>query len=284
MDRSGRRTAVIAGAIALGAVFGGAPAAPASADDRGAVSDAPGASDAVDNAKHRQRTPARAEPGTTAMPPGTRGPGPPDPPPPPPPDPCPWLWIPPPKAPSARNAQGGIIIGTPIIAAVTPVPIFGDRRVVGIGPADGDISLTLPPLPAPESPVDRGPTSGSMPTAPGRLPSALVAPSPVVPPAVPVVAAPPGGLPARSVPNLPAPGSVGPVPAEAAAVPSAPKLPEPPVHLPDLRPDDLGRLAAGALPGLAALAGMTLLGGAIGYRQARAGYLLRAAGAGRFLQ
>jgi hypothetical protein len=35
---------------------------------------------------------------------------------------------------------------------------------------------------------------------------------------------------------------------------------------------------------LAAIAGMTALGGVIGYRQARAGYVLQAAGAGRFLQ
>jgi hypothetical protein len=39
-----------------------------------------------------------------------------------------------------------------------------------------------------------------------------------------------------------------------------------------------------ALPGLAAIAGMTAMGGLVGYRQARAGYLLRAAGAGRFLR
>jgi hypothetical protein len=51
-----------------------------------------------------------------------------------------------------------------------------------------------------------------------------------------------------------------------------------------LRSDDLGRIASSALPGLAALVGVTLLGGVIGFRQARAGYLLRAAGAGRFLR
>jgi hypothetical protein len=165
---------------------------------------------------------------------------------------------------------------------VTPVPIFGDRRIVGDGLVDGDFSITLPP---PESPPVGGSVPGSAPTSSGPgAPSALVAPSPVVPPAVPAVAAPPVGPPPRSVPDLPAPGRVGPVPASSGADPSAPRNPELPVHLPELRPEDLGRIASTALPGLAALVGMTLLGGAIGYRQARASYLLRAAGVGRFLR
>ena len=182
------------------------------------------------------------------------------------------------SAPAERPAQGGIIIGVPTIASVTPVPIFGDGR--GEGFVDGDISLSPPPLQPPESLPVGGSASGSVPPAP----SALVAPSPVVPPAVPVADASPAGPPARIVPNLPAPGLVGPVPATAADVPSAPQLPDPQSYLPELRPDELGRIASTALPGLAALMGVTLLGGAIGYRQARAGYLLRAAGAGRFLQ
>ncbi|MCW1957884.1 MAG: hypothetical protein KIH64_004915, partial [Mycobacterium sp.] len=52
----------------------------------------------------------------------------------------------------------------------------------------------------------------------------------------------------------------------------------------ELRNADLGHLVSTALPGLAALAGMTVLGGLLGYRQAKAGYVLRAAGAARFLQ
>jgi hypothetical protein len=43
-------------------------------------------------------------------------------------------------------------------------------------------------------------------------------------------------------------------------------------------------LASVALPGLAAILGLTALGGLLGYRQAKAGYLLPAAGAGRFLR
>jgi hypothetical protein len=52
----------------------------------------------------------------------------------------------------------------------------------------------------------------------------------------------------------------------------------------ELRSADITKLALMALPGLAAIAGMTALGGVIGYRQARAGYVLQTAGAGRFLQ
>jgi hypothetical protein len=52
----------------------------------------------------------------------------------------------------------------------------------------------------------------------------------------------------------------------------------------DLRGADLAKVVSMALPGLAAMAGMTAIGGVVGYRQARAGYLLRAAGVGRFLQ
>jgi len=50
-----------------------------------------------------------------------------------------------------------------------------------------------------------------------------------------------------------------------------------------LRNADPAGVAAIALPGLAALLGLTATGAVFGYRQARAGYLLRAAGAGRFL-
>ena len=52
----------------------------------------------------------------------------------------------------------------------------------------------------------------------------------------------------------------------------------------ELRDADFAKIAALALPGLAAIVGMTAFGGVIGYRQAKAGDLLRAAGAGRFLQ
>lgn len=51
-----------------------------------------------------------------------------------------------------------------------------------------------------------------------------------------------------------------------------------------LREAKTGEVAALALPGLAGLLVLTALGGVVGYRQARAGHLVRAAGTARFLQ
>lgn len=50
-----------------------------------------------------------------------------------------------------------------------------------------------------------------------------------------------------------------------------------------LRSAKMGEIAALALTGFAGLVGLTGLGGLIGYRQARAGNALRAAGTARFL-
>jgi hypothetical protein len=109
-------------------------------------------------------------------------------------------------------------------------------------------------------------------------------PSPVVPTAAPrtkpVAVAPLPAAPAAKPLSLPAP-------APPAAPPQAPEeaVGVPRLGYPDeLRNADFGKVAARALPGLAAIAGMTALGGVFGYRQARAGYVLRTAGAGRFLQ
>ena len=51
-----------------------------------------------------------------------------------------------------------------------------------------------------------------------------------------------------------------------------------------LRDDDVAEVAVVALPGLAGILGITALGGFLGYRQAKVGYILRAAGSARFLQ
>ncbi len=134
--------------------------------------------------------------------------------------------------------------------------------------------------------------------AAGGAPDAVAAPAPdarildvptTPPPAAPA-ANPPGFTPPAG-PLAPGPAGLSPPPDRLSGpleTPSgavAPALQPPQLGYPvELRTDDLGRIASTALPGLAALVGMTLLGGVIGYRQARAGYLLRAAGAGRFLQ
>jgi hypothetical protein len=51
-----------------------------------------------------------------------------------------------------------------------------------------------------------------------------------------------------------------------------------------LRDADFAEVAVVALPGLAGIIGITALGGFLGYRQAKVGYILRAAGSARFLQ
>lgn len=104
----------------------------------------------------------------------------------------------------------------------------------------------------------------------------------------PGVTAPLPAAPRRTTrPATPVPPLSRPIPGAPVAPPEAPAESTGLLRLgyPDeFRGADLGHVAALALPGLAAIAGMTALGGMLGYRQAKAGYVLRAAGAGRFLQ
>jgi hypothetical protein len=51
-----------------------------------------------------------------------------------------------------------------------------------------------------------------------------------------------------------------------------------------LRDADVADVAVVALPGVAGILGITALGGFLGYRQAKVGFILRAAGSARFLQ
>jgi len=266
VDRSGRRTTVVVWAIA-GAVLGGATAAaaPARADGPG-----PGTSDSGD------RTPGSSptQPAGGAL--GNRGPGPPGPAPSPSPDPCPWVWVSSPVPAAAHPSQGGFIVGVPGFPSVAPSATFGNGRTPGAGPGT---EAGLPPEPAPQGEIggapDATPSSGPPPAAPAVVVPRFTPPVPATGPAPnpPAAAVATSQVPAPQLPTQPIP----------TAELSAPPLPGP-GYPAELRSDDLGRIASSALPGLAALVGVTLLGGVIGFRQARAGYLLRAAGAGRFLQ
>ena len=106
-------------------------------------------------------------------------------------------------------------------------------------------------------------------------------------------------LPSGPAPFRPAPLSA-PIPPPAAPLklgprPAAP-VPQPaesPAALPEsnragypayLRDADLAEVAAVAVPGLVGIFGLTAIGGYLGFRQARAGYILRAAGTARFLR
>jgi hypothetical protein len=51
-----------------------------------------------------------------------------------------------------------------------------------------------------------------------------------------------------------------------------------------LRDADVADVAVVALPGVAGILGITALGGFLGYRQAKVGFILRAAGSARLLQ
>ena len=91
--------------------------------------------------------------------------------------------------------------------------------------------------------------------------------------------------PAAPPPAVPLAGGITP---PAAPVPQRPSAGEPPPegrlgYPAYLRNADFAQVAAVALPGLAAILGATALGGFLGYRQAKAGFVLRAAGTARFL-
>lgn len=125
----------------------------------------------------------------------------------------------------------------------------------------------------------------AVPAVPQTAPPApaAVAPPLFVPPASAAPRAPLPAAPIRSLP--PPPAAVPAVPAAPAPAPAADRAEALRVGYPEeLRNADFRKVASVALPGLAAIAGMTALGGMVGYRQARAGYVLRTAGAGRFLQ
>lgn len=275
MNTSGRRAPVIAWAIVAAALSGGvgvAAPAPAVADDSGpgvatGPTDSEGSSNGFGPRRHTRDAPDGS--GDTSNGGGDGRPA----------DPCPWWpkpipYVPAPAGGGNSGGNGGLI--APVPAAVAPVPVFGDgARTPAQADLPDDLDLDIPavaalPAAAPQPAAGYSgypaPRSVLVPRAvPGRRfvpppPAAPIRAAVVRPPAAPP---PPPQRPSAAV-DAPAPERLG-YPAE-------------------LRDADLARLFSMALPGLAAIAGMTALGGLVGYRQARAGYLLRAAGAGRFLQ
>jgi hypothetical protein len=191
--------------------------------------------------------------------------------------------------PRSGNSGGGIGIGVPVLPSFAPPVTVGSQRAVEGG---RDLELSLPPLsPSQSAPGDVSevaPALGTPPTAAGvdgpRAPAPIAPIAPVLSPPLPgqLVFDPPQGAVAN-------PGTTPAVPAPAQAPREAePMIPAPQVSGPEtpaeLRAADLGRVASAALPGLGVLGAVMLLGGLIGYRQARAGYQFRLAGAGRFLQ
>jgi len=158
---------------------------------------------------------------------------------------------------------GGVSNG--VVGLVNLAPTY----LQAVAPFSG---LADPPLPGfaieslgglPES----GAGFGQAPPAPQGQPDRAATPAAPPPPAVPLA----GGItpPAAPVPQRPSAG----------APPPEGRLGYPAY----LRNADFAQVAAVALPGLAAILGVTALGGFLGYRQAKAGFVLRAAGTARFL-
>ena len=196
--------------------------------------------------------------------------------------PCPWPIPPAPvlRAGNVRNNNNGLII--PQLNYVPPV--------VPVAQISGGVQRAETGAPIP--PKGLIPEGLSTATAPAAVSAALT------PAALPAAGPAAVGIPAATPPRPVAPAAVAPPPA---APPTPPQVTtglapqrqdagsEPPAswrlgYPEELREADLAKAIALALPGLAAIAGMTALGGVVGYRQAKAGYMLPAAGAGRFLR
>jgi len=186
---------------------------------------------------------------------------------------CEWSRICRPGPPQRSRGDSGLGM-----IALTVMPVLARPPVSAIEPEvtpalDLAAVETLRPPAAEGTPVvapDLPPAAPQMPAAPAAAPRL----APIATPA-----------------SLPAAPALQPLSRLATVSPAAPpRMPAQSVEFPrlgypdELRNADFGRVAALALPGLAAIAGMTALGGLFGYRQAKAGYVLRAAGAGRFLQ
>ena len=174
-----------------------------------------------------------------------------------------------------------------------PAPVAGNR-----GHFVGPIAVTSPvlyptvserPLPAVEGLAG---TAAASPEDSAVLPPA--SPARATPPAAPA-SSPRAPVPLDSSPRAPvslsAPAAAGPGKAFTPPAASAPQrgagtLPVAArVGYPGyLRDADLAQVATLALSGLAGILGMTALGGFLGYRQAKVGYMLRAGGIARFLQ
>lgn len=257
---------VISATIAAGVLFAGPGlmvAATAVADRDGSASG--GDADAV----------ATDDVGTTARPPRVpfRGPGHPVP-------DFPYIWPVVPSGPSG-NSGFGMIPRPP--APQTPVSVIsgGVDRVLPEFAVPPEFSVPeVPPVSVPAVAVPAVPLP-QVPVFSVRPPAALPAPQgPLQPVAVTPMWTPPAAAAPAPVPA--APRSPAAVPAAKPAAPGAgvPELASPS----PFGNADLGGVAARALPGLAALLGVTAIGAVLGYRQAKAGHMLRAAGAARFLQ
>lgn len=285
MNRSQRRAAVISWAVTAAVLCGGVGAAPAQADPADtnqssaevggkprARSQSPATrpDDAVAYRRPAVRAAVRAPAGapTHTDTAGETGEW-----------PChlPWLWPVPPEPVTSTRAMAAVptVVPSPVLSPVLyptlaerPLPGFVAEALAGIAASGPEVPQMLPPA-SPAGALPPSPAPSPAP-APARSPRALTATA-SVPLSVPAPASPAEAL---TPPEAPVPqrGDVMP--------PAAARLGYPGY----LRDADIAQIAALALSGLAGILGMTALGGFLGYRQAKVGYMLRAGGIARFLQ
>lgn len=209
--------------------------------------------------------------------------------------PChlPWSVWPVPPEPFAGNP--GHFVAPIAVTPPVPYPTVTERplpAVLGLAgtaaasPADSAVlpralpARVIPPAASASSPQASVSPGGSprAPVSPGASPRAPVSPG----------SSPQGPAP-LSAPSAPAAAGSG----KAFTPPAAPAPRRGDGTLPTaaragypgyLRDADMAQVATLALSGLAGILGMTALGGFLGYRQAKVGYMVRAGGIARFLQ
>ncbi len=278
VNRSQRRAAVISWAVTAAVLCGVAGAAPAQGDS----ADASQSGDEVggkprarsqspvarpNDAVTYRRTAGRAavresvgvptetgNPGETALWPCHR----------------PWPVWPVPPEPVAGNGGhfvGPIAVTSPVLyPTVTERPLPAVERLAGTAAASPEDSAVLPLASSARATPPAAPASS--PRAPVPLDSSPRAPVSLSAPAAAgpgkALTPPAASAPQRGDGTLPVAARVG--------------------YPGYLRDADLAQVATLALSGLAGILGMTALGGFLGYRQAKVGYMLRAGGIARFLQ
>ena len=284
MNRTRRRAAVISWAITAGVLYGGVGlglvAVPSAAADPGATDPTGGRTDgtgaraagnaagdsprvgrqalgvAADDGPHHRRYPGRGA--GRVLPGGVPAEGA---------EPAEWPW--------PCHIVWPVWPVAPVSAAVPP----RNSIISGVAPVGPPVA----PLAVLSGAIDPVPLELRIARRLGRISdianSGLPQPAEAEPPrfsrsmtpAVVVPLAGPGTPPAAPAPPRPESGGGSPV----AGRTGYPEY---------LRDADVADVAVVALPGVAGILGITALGGFLGYRQAKVGFILRAAGSARFLQ
>lgn len=202
----------------------------------------------------------------------------------------PWPWPPchhPPGNPGPSEGVG--LPRAPDLAIVSPPKSAGGGG--GSGGGIGILPRTPPPPGEPGEPGEPGVVSadrGAV-TPPGMEPAPITMPPLIeLPPLRPAPTAGGSGAAAEPGPRG-GPARESSTSRERPPATSSGAGTEPPassrVGYPNyLREAKIGEVAALALPGFAGLLALTALGGFVGYRQAKAGHVVRTAGTSRFLQ